>query len=137
MAKPESTSDATSGMSRSPIEPGYPHSMGLRFSMMASDQRCLWVTVAVTDSHAFLAGYSTARSFALEARPMRHIDEDQAERSHEQALRAVDPRVHQPKQRARLALLEDDRSSLFERGTELEGFIDPEDFPATQTRRRR
>jgi hypothetical protein len=56
-----------------------------------------------------------------------------------EALRACDPRAGQSKHRARLRLYgDDDRDTLtrFERGAELEEFIDPDNLTTRQTRNR-
>ena len=51
----------------------------------------------------------------------------EAEMAQERALRAVDPRRHNPNQRSRMRMLADEPPSNAERGMALEHFIDPDE----------
>ncbi len=62
---------------------------------------------------------------------------DDADRKHEQSLRAVDPRWENPRYVPRMAMLRDDGPSLVERGSQLDCFIEPEgERRAPKTRKR-
>lgn len=74
--------------------------------------------------------YDRARSKAVK------IDEDEAERKHEQALRAIDPRLKNNAQRPRMRMLRDDsQRTLAELGAEIGHFIDPDDVGGSRKSR--
>lgn len=58
-------------------------------------------------------------------KPSNQPNEDEAERKHEESLRAPDPRVFSRRQRPRMAMFDDEPLGLFERGLTQEEFIEP------------
>lgn len=65
---------------------------------------------------------------------MPQNNQDEIDRKREKALTATHPRAHDPNYRSRMVMLEEEPRSLFERGTHLDEFIDP-DEPSSVERR--